>query len=120
VKIVTDVVVRDVEGLSDRAVEVSARVRAGAEYLDVEAAGLVVEHLCESLEAVWVMLAAADARVRQITERETLEQAGRSTMKLMESAALNLELGCQGLMLAQHVLMNGRADLLRVVRGDDL
>jgi hypothetical protein len=120
VKVVTDVVVRDVEGLSERAVEVSARVRAGAEYLDVETAGLVVEHLCECLNAVWTMLASAGVRVQKMTERETTEQAGRSTMRVLESAGVNLDLGCQGLTIAQHVLLTGRADLLRVERGDDL
>ncbi|MER6817860.1 hypothetical protein ABT299_52190 [Spirillospora sp. NPDC000708] len=119
-KIVTDAVLRDVERLSERTGEAAARVKAGADCLDVESAGLVVEHLCESLEAVWGMLAAVGARVQQITERETPEQAGRSTMKLMGSAAVHLELGCGGLTLAQHVLMTGRADLLRVERGDDL
>ncbi|MDL4772004.1 MULTISPECIES: hypothetical protein [Thermomonosporaceae] len=77
-RIVTEAMVWEAKQLANRAGVVARRVKTQSEHLDLAAAGLMTEHLCECLDAVAAALTSARARVQQITERETTEQAGRS------------------------------------------
>ncbi|MBO2459250.1 hypothetical protein [Actinomadura violacea] len=116
----TDTMVAEAERLASRGDVIARLVKGHREHLDLASAGLVAEHLCECLDGVCAALVSLQARVQEITDREGIERMGRSTMALMEGAALSLDLGCDGLTVALHVLRTGRANLLKVENGDDL
>ncbi|MFB4318129.1 hypothetical protein [Actinomadura sp. 21ATH] len=105
-------------GLSDHAFDVRVGSVRDAEELSPADLAEALESLTGVMDEIWHTLSPFQERLETIRKGETVARAhtGRSVHDLVDSAAVNLDYGRDGLMVARHLIAEGRADLIAAER----
>ena len=105
--------------LAERAEEVASRVGDEVGRVGVADLGLAVETVGDVLEAVWRIMRELTGRLEFIREGVVAEEPMRSARREgLDRVLIDLSYGCEGVMVATHLIGVGRNGLKEAASGE--
>lgn len=112
-------VAAELERLAERAEEVAARVGDEVGRAGLADLGLAVETAGDVLEAVWRIMRELTGRLEFIRAGVVAEEPMRSARRDgLDRVLVDLSYGCEGVMVATHLIGVGRNGLKEVASGE--